>query len=65
VANRLCSFQWTPEGCKKGAACNFRHAVVKKKVVLPPKDLCELRSSDLFELAPTGDNKKIEHDACS
>ena len=46
-------------------ACDHRHVVPQKRVVLPPKDLCDLRSSNLFEYAPTRDNKRIEHDACS
>ena len=45
--------------------CVNRHIAPQKKVVLPSKDLCDLRSSRQFEYAPTRDNMKIEHDACS
>ena len=65
LKHKPCNYQFTQGGCKKGAACDFRHAVVVQKVMLPPKGLSELRSSNLFEFAPTRDNEKIEHDACS
>ena len=62
---RSCKYHMTRAGCRKIIACNHRHAVPQKRVVLPPKDLCDLRSSNLFEYAPTRNNKRIEHDACS
>ncbi len=66
LSSRFCSYQiLTTGGCRKGIACDFRHVVSRKPVVLPPKDLCDIRASNLFEYAPTRDNKRIEHDACS
>ena len=63
--SRYCRFFKTPKGCSKGEACDHRHDAQPQKVVLPPKDLRELRSSSLFEYAPTRDNERVEHDACS
>ena len=64
-STKTCKYQMTKAGCRQGAACVNRHIAPQKKVVLPSKDLCDLRSSRQFEYAPTRDNMKIEHDACS
>ncbi len=65
LSTRPCKYRMTKAGFRKGIACDHRHVVPQKRVVLPLKDLCDLRSSNLFEYAPTRDNKRIEHDACS
>ncbi len=66
MSSKFCNYFMKKGGCRKGVACGDRHVnVPSKRVVLPPKDLCDLRSSNLFEYAPTRDNIRIEHDACS
>ena len=64
-STKTCKYQMTKAGCRQGAACVNRHIAPQKRVGLPPKDFCDLRSSRQFEYAPTRDNMKIEHDACS
>jgi hypothetical protein len=65
LSNKHCRFYRKPEGCKKGVECPDRHTLAGAKVVLPPRSLCDLKSSSLIEYAPTRDNVKFEHGVCS
>ena len=65
LSTRHCRFFNTKAGCRREGKCDHRHDVAPKRVVPPPTILCELRSPNLFEYAPTRDNKHIEADACS